>query len=345
MRIVEHENKHRYKVTVIGGGTGLPVILRGLKKLDANITAIVTVADDGGSSGIIRDYINVVPPGDIRNCMCALSEADPVMVDLFQYRFNTEDDFFAGHAVGNLLIAALKEMKGSLTEAIEILSNQMAVSGKILPAADEPLVLNALFEDGTIVVGESKIAKHRKKIQEVSVMTLEGAFATDSSLEVVKAILEADMIVLGPGSLYTSILPNLMIKDIGDAISETNAEVVYICNIMTQLGETENFSDSDHVRVLHEHLKAPFIDTVLVNTTEVPNEYIINQPNEEYLLQVKHDFEGLRDSGCRVISSEFLSMKEGGAYHDTAKVVEELRHILDTVKLNGKNRKKQGYYA
>lgn len=345
MRVLKDANTSRCKVTVIGGGTGLPVILRGLKKLDADITAIVTVADDGGSSGVIRDYINVVPPGDIRNCMCALSEADPMMIDLFQYRFNTEDDFFAGHAIGNLLIAALKEMQGSLPEAIEILSKEMKVNGKILPAADEPLVLNALYEDGTIVVGESKIAKQRKKIQEVSVMTLEGDFACKSSPEVIKEIMDADMIVLGPGSLYTSILPNLMIKDIGEAICETKGEVVYICNIMTQLGETENFSDSDHVKVLHEHLKLPFIDTVLVNTTEVPYDYIINQPNEEYLLQVKHDFEGLRNAGCRVISSEFLSMKEGGAYHDTAKVVEELSHILDTVKLNEKNRKKQGYYA
>lgn len=332
-----HANKPRYKVAVIGGGTGLPVILRGLKNLDAHITAIVTVADDGGSSGVIRDYINVVPPGDIRNCMCALSEADSILIDLFQYRFNTDDDFFSGHAIGNLLIAALKEMKGSLSESIEILSKYMHIKGDILPAAPEPLILNALFEDGTIAVGESKIALHRKKIQEVNVMTIEGENAIAAAPNVVRAIMEADLIVLGPGSLYTSILPNLMIKEIGEAVNRTQAHVVYICNIMTQLGETENFTDADHVEVLHNHLGGTFIDTVLVNTTEVPADYIINQPNEEYLLQVKHDFDGLRRQGCRVISSEFLSMKAGGAYHDTDKVVEELKHLLETAKLNIKN--------
>lgn len=329
--------KNRYKVAVIGGGTGLPVILKGLKKLDASISAIVTVADDGGSSGAIRDYINVVPPGDIRNCMCALSEADETLIDLFQYRFNTEDDFFSGHAIGNLLIAALKEMKGSMSEAIEILSRFMKINGQILPAATMPLVLNALFEDGTIAIGESKIAHHRKKIQEVIVTTTQGDEAIHASPKVVDAILEADMVVLGPGSLYTSILPNLMVKEIGDALCQTQAEVVYICNIMTQLGETENFTDADHVEVLHQHLKSNVVDTVLVNTTEVPSDYILNQPNEEYLLQVKHEFQSLRDAGCRVISSDFLSMKHGGAYHDTDRVVEELGHILDTTKLHRKN--------
>ena len=290
---------HRYKVAVIGGGTGLPVILRGLKRIDADITAVVTVADDGGSSGAIRDYIDVVPPGDIRNCMVALSDADELLLDVFQYRFNTDDDFLAGHAIGNLLI-----------------------------------VLHALFEDGTIAVGESKIARHRKKIQQVLVTTMQGEPAIHATPHVVEAIEQADLIVLGPGSLYSSILPNLMIEEIGQAIKRTQAEVVYICNIMTQLGETEQFSDADHVRVLHEHLGQAFIDTVLVNIAEVPQDYIDNQPNEEYLLQVRHDFEGMRKLGCRVISNSFLSMKNGGAYHDTELVVEELRHLMETIKLN-----------
>lgn len=326
-------NKSKYKVAVIGGGTGLPVILRGLKHIDAHISAIVTVADDGGSSGVIRDYINVVPPGDIRNCMVALSESDQLLLDVFQYRFNTEDDFLAGHAIGNLLIAALKEMRGSLDDSLEILSNFMKVKGQILPAAQEPLVLNALFEDGTIAVGESQIAKHRKKIREVNVTTRLGEPALTASPKVVQAIMEADMVVLGPGSLYTSILPNLMIAEIGEAVRNTTAEVIYICNIMTQLGETENFTDANHVEVLNQHLGGQYIDTVLVNISEVPQEYILNQPNEEYLLQVTHDFQGLRAEGTRVISNNFLSMKNGGAYHDTELVVDELAHLLDTHKL------------
>lgn len=330
-------NKHpRYKVAVIGGGTGLPVILRGLKKINASITAIVTVADDGGSSGIIRDYVNVVPPGDIRNCMCALSNRETEFIDLFQYRFNTDDDFLAGHAIGNLLIAALKEMHGSMQGAIDLLSKWMLIEGQILPAAEESLVLNALFEDGSIAVGESKIGQHRKKIKEVLVTTLSGDEAIKASPRVVDAIIEADMVVLGPGSLYTSILPNLMIGEIKEAAKETHAQVVYVCNIMTQLGETENFTDADHVEVLNQHIGSQFIDTVLVNIGTVPEEYIINQPNEEYLLQVKHDFNGLRNQGCRVISDEFLSMKDGGAYHDTEKVVNELAYLLNTCKLNYK---------
>lgn len=332
------ETKQKYRVAVIGGGTGLPVILRGLKHLDVHISAIVTVADDGGSSGIIRDYINVVPPGDIRNCMVALSDMDDMVLDVFQYRFDSDDAFLAGHAIGNLLIAALKEMKGSLDEALKILSNYMRVKGQILPAAQEPLVLNALFEDGTIAVGESQIAKYRKKIKEVRVTTRNGNPAIRASEKVVEAILSADMVVLGPGSLYTSILPNLMIEEIGEAVRQTDAEVVYICNIMTQLGETENFTDANHVEVLNQHLGGAYIDTVLVNIAEVPQDYIMNQPNEEYLLQVVHDFHSLREQGVRVISNSFLSMKNGGAYHDTLLVVEELSHLLNTHKLFKQNK-------
>ncbi len=330
------EMNGKYNVTVIGGGTGLPVILRGLKALDVNVTAVVTVADDGGSSGALRDYVNVVPPGDIRNCMAALSEVEKPMLDLFQYRFDTDDDFLAGHAIGNLIIAALREMNGSMIGSIDILSKWMKLSGAVLPAAEEALVLNAIFEDGTIAVGESQIAKHRKKIKEVAVTTMSGDPAIYASPRVVDAIMDADLVVIGPGSLYTSILPNLMIKEIGDAMNQTSAEVVYICNIMTQLGETENFTDADHVEALHDHLEAPFIDTVLVNIAPVPNEYIKTQPNEEYLLQVKHDFQGLQKQGLRIISNDFLSMRDGGAYHDTEKVVDELGHILRNRKIHQK---------
>lgn len=329
---------NRYKVAVIGGGTGLPVILKGLKNLKADISAIITVADDGGSSGTLRNYVNVVPPGDIRNCMTALSEWDQDLIELFQYRFDSEDDFLAGHAIGNLIIAALKEMNGSLFGAIDQLSKWMKIKGQVLPAAEEPLILNALFEDGTIAIGESKIAGHRKKIKEVMVTTSLGEEAVQASPKVVDAILNADMIVLGPGSLYTSILPNLMIKEIRQAICQTSAQVVYVCNIMTQLGETEYFTDANHVEVLHQHMQMPFIDTVLVNITPVPEDYIKSQPNEEYLLQVVHDFQALKDQGCHIISGEFLNMENGGAYHDTQEVVYELGQLLNRIKLVEKNK-------
>lgn len=327
------------KITVIGGGTGLPVLLRNLRKRDADVTAVVTVADDGGSSGIIRDYMNVVPPGDIRNCMIALSPMNALQKEIFQYRFNSDDQFFAGHAIGNLIIAALTEMRGNIFDAIRLLSRMMVVEGHVYPAAEEPLLLRAEFQDGTIVDGESKLVKYRKKIKRVSVhcydenRELDESRTPTAAREVINAIMEADMVVLGPGSLYTSILPNLMISDIGRAVCETKAEVVYICNIMTQRGETEHFTDADHVRVLHDHLGTKFIDTVLVNTEAVPEEYLNQQKNEEYLYQVKYDFQGLRDEGCRVVSSDFIKLREKGVYHDGEKVIDELFRLLQSARI------------
>lgn len=312
------------KIVVIGGGTGLPVILKGLKAKEADVTAIVTVADDGGSSGSLRNYANVVPPGDIRNVLLSLSNMPDQHKDIFQYRFDTADNFLAGHSIGNLIIAAMAEMQGSVFEAIQTLSEMMGVDGHVYPAAEEPLILHAIFEDGTKIAGESKIAKESKKIEKVYVTANEDTHEVKASREILTAIHEADMVVLGPGSLFTSILPNLMISDLGQAVVETTAEVVYICNIMTQLGETENFTDSDHVSVLHKHLGKNFIDTVLVNTERVPEHYINHEKYEEYLVQVAHNFTGLSKEVPRVISDNFLLFRDEGVFHDGNKVVEEL---------------------
>lgn len=316
------------RVTVIGGGTGLPVLLSELKKYPVDITAVVTVADDGGSSGVIRDYVNIVPPGDIRNCLIALANIPDIWADIFQYRFHSDDQFFAGHAIGNLIIAALSEMRGNIFDAINELSHLMHVQGNVYAVAHEPLVLHAEFMDGTCESGESNIAKHRKRIKKVHVTTKDNGQA-QASQEVIDAILQSDMIVLGPGSLFTSILPNLMIPNVLEAIKQTKAHIVYICNIMTQLGETESFSDADHVRVLHRHLDDMFIDTVLVNNATVPDEYLNQQKGEEYLYQVRHHFSGLRGEGCHVISTNFLMMKDNGAFHDGQKVVFELMDLLN----------------
>lgn len=329
------KSKRRQKsMVVIGGGTGLPVILKHLKQYNVDLTAIVTVADDGGSSGVIRDYVNIIPPGDIRNCMNALSDLPELYKEIFQYRFDSSDDFFSGHAIGNLVIAALAEMKGNIFDAVRLLSIMMQVKGKIYAAAEEPLTLYAQFEDGEIVKGESQIAKHRKKIERVAVKPLDETREAKASRDVIRSIREADIIVIGPGSLYTSILPNLMISDLGKAVVESEAEVVYICNIMTQLGETENFSDADHVKVLHKHLNHKFINTVLVNTEEVPEEYLDQQADEEYLFQVRHDFQALRDENCRVISADFLNVKEGGVYHDGEKVASEIMNLTSSMRVN-----------
>ena len=319
---------HRPKIVVIGGGTGLPVILRNLRDQDVDITAVVTVADDGGSSGIIRHYVNVVPPGDIRNVMVALAEVPSIYKELFQYRFETTDDFFAGHAIGNLVIAALSEMKGGIFDAVQELSQLMRVNGHVYPAANEPLELHAQFADGSTLSGESEITAAHKLIKRVWVETSDHPQQPQAVQPVIDAIMNADQIVLGPGSLFTSILPNLMIESVGRAVVESQAEVVYICNIMTQKGETENFTDADHVRVLNQHLHTNFIDTILVNARKVPTEYIDYQRWNEMSQPVRHDFQGLRDQGCRVISTDFLQLRDNGAFHNGQEVVSELLNLI-----------------
>ena len=251
-------NRHRPKIVVIGGGTGLPVVLNGLRQYNVDITAVVTVADDGGSSGVIRDYINVVPPGDIRNVLVALSDMPEIYKQIFQYRFKSNDQFFSGHAIGNLVIAALSEMDDrGIFDAVQELSELMRIQGHVYPASDIPLTLNARFTDGTTLAGESHISAAGKTIEKVWVTSIDDE-KPEAKEEVIQAIMEADQIVLGPGSLFTSILPNLMIDNVGRAVCETKAEVVYICNIMTQKGETERFTDAEHVRVLNRHLGQRF---------------------------------------------------------------------------------------
>ncbi len=323
--------KRQKRIVVIGGGTGLPVILKNLKQYDVDLTAIVTVADDGGSSGVIRDYVNIIPPGDIRNCIIALSEVPDIYKDIFQYRFDSNDDFFSGHAIGNLIIAALAEMKGNVFDAVRLLSVMMAVKGRIYAAAEEPLTLYAQYQDGSIAKGESVIGKTRKPIDHVYVKPLDETREAHAARDVIRSIEEADIVLIGPGSLYTSILPNLMIGDLGQAVLNTNAEIVYICNIMTQLGETENFSDADHIKVLHKHMGQSFINTVLVNTERVPDNVLNQQADEEYLFQVTHDFQSLRGENCRVISADFLNLKDGGVYHDGDKVAREIMTLSSSM--------------
>ncbi len=316
------------KVVVIGGGTGLPVILNSLRRESVEITAVVTVADDGGSSGEIRESISMAPPGDLRNVLVAMSDMPKLYSDIFQYRFKKEDKFLANHALGNLIIAAIAEMRGSTYDAVQLLTKMMHVDGHVYPSSEKPLVLHAVFKDGTEAVGESKIARDRKTIDRVFVRNQDGKHEPKAARKVVTSIMEADMIVLGPGSLFTSILPNLMISEIGEAVRQSGAETVYICNIMTQKGETEHFTDANHVEVLNEHLQDKFIDTVLVNTEKVPDGYMDFEVYDEYLVQVKHDFKGLRAQNCRVVSTDFLKLRDGGVFHDGDKVVEELLTIL-----------------
>ncbi|MCB5050792.1 YvcK family protein [Streptococcus mutans] len=321
------------KITVIGGGTGIPVILNSLRHEEVDITAIVTVADDGGSSGAIRHVMQLTPPGDLRNVLVAMSDMPKFYERIFQYRFNTEDGALAGHPLGNLIIAGISEMQGSTYNAMQILSKFFHTTGKIYPSSEKALTLHAVFQDGQEVVGESQIAKHKGMIDHVYVANSYDDAKPTASRKVVDAIMESDMIVLGPGSLFTSILPNLVIDEIGKALCETKAEVAYVCNIMTQYGETEHFTDADHVRVLNRHLGQNFIDTVLVNVEKVPQDYMNSNQFDEYLIQVEHDFAGLQEQVPRVVSSNFLCLENGGAFHNGKSVVDELMNLIKVKEL------------
>ena len=316
------------KITVIGGGTGIPVILNSLRHEEVDITAIVTVADDGGSSGTLRSVTQLTPPGDLRNVLVAMSDMPKFYEKVFQYRFDETDGALAGHPLGNLIISGIAEMQGSTYNAMQLLTKFFHVTGKIYPASENPLTLHAVFKDGHEVIGESHIADYKGMIDHVYVTNTYNNEEPTASRKVVDAIMDSDMIVLGPGSLFTSILPNLVIPEIKQALLETSAEVSYVCNIMTQYGETEHFTDADHVEVLNRHLDKDVIDTVLVNIQEVPQDYMNSNEFDEYLVQVEHDFAGLRKQVKRVISSDFLRLENGGAFHNGDFVVEELMNLV-----------------
>jgi uncharacterized cofD-like protein len=252
------------RIVAIGGGSGLSNLLRGLKEYSANITAIVTVADDGGSSGRLRQNFNVIPPGDIRNCIAALAEAEPLVTELFQYRFDERaGDGLAGHAFGNLFIAAMAEVTGSVELAIEETSRVLAVRGRIVPSALVDVALVGRFADGSEVRGESQIPAQGQPPQEVRLEPRD----VDANPLAVAAIRNAELIVIGPGSLYTSVLPNLLVREINRALQESRGYKVYISNVATQHGETDGYDAADHLAVLRRHLgRDDVCDAVLANS-------------------------------------------------------------------------------
>ena len=257
-----HSLSRGVKIVVIGGGTGLSTLLSGLKQYTTNITAIVTVADDGGSSGKLREELGIIPPGDIRNCIAALSDEDKLITELFQYRFKTGQNL-TGHSFGNLFISALTEvMNGDFVKAVKAASLILRSSGTVLPSSTESMKICAELVDGSIIEGESKIPFAQSKIKRVYSETKE----PKAQAEAVEAILNAELIILGPGSLYTSIIPNLLVPGITNAIKRSKGHKVYVCNIMTQPGETTNYTVSDHVSALLEHANYnSLIDVVIAN--------------------------------------------------------------------------------
>ncbi|MFZ5800628.1 MAG: gluconeogenesis factor YvcK family protein [Candidatus Omnitrophota bacterium] len=289
------------KIVTVGGGTGLSVILHGLKEYSNNITAIVTVADDGGSSGRIREEFDILPPGDIRNCLVALADAEPLMRDLFQFRFDKESAL-EGHSFGNLFITAMTKLTGDFEKAVKESSKILAIRGRVIPATLNKVKLAAEFEDGSRVLGEAKIPKKNVPISQVY-LTPEGSQPTRDALQ---AIQEAEIIVMGPGSLYTSVIPNLLVKGITEAIVASRVPKIYICNVMTQSGETDGYTAYDHVQALISHTHKDVINTCIVNIAKAPSE-LLERYEKEKSFPVKADSEKIRQMGYRVIEDEIIS--------------------------------------
>lgn len=254
-------------VAVVGGGHGLSVLLRGIKSATSNVTAVVTVADDGGSSGRLREELGIIPPGDLRNCLVALADTEPLMEKLFQYRFRGESEL-AGHSFGNLFIAAMNEVTGDVEKALQESSKVLAVKGQVLPASKDHVRLDAVMEDGTVVEGESNIPEVHKRIHRVRLFP-EHVQPVQSALD---ALRSADAIILGPGSLYTSIMPNLLVDGVAETLRKSKAVKIYICNVMTQPGETDGYTASMHAKAIIDHGGRGVIDYMLVNSTTISSD-------------------------------------------------------------------------
>ena len=254
------------KVVVLGGGTGLSTLLRGLKLYPLDITAIVTVSDNGKSTGVLREEFNIPAVGDIRRVLVALSETEPLVMDLFNYRFNTTSDL-NGHTVGNLLLTAASEISGNLSDGIESLGKVLNLKGKVVPLSEDNVTLVAKMKDNKVIVGEDEITKYKGKIKKVYYK--EKATATKEAIE---AIRNADLIILSMGSLYTSIIPNLILPEIRKEIEKSKAKIMYVCNMMSQPGETDNFKSSDHIKKLNEYLGKRHVDVIIANNGEINQE-------------------------------------------------------------------------
>jgi len=315
------------RVVALGGGSGLPIVLKSLKDkifppevheisdCDRDrLTAIVTVTDDGGSSGLLRREFNMLPPGDIRNCLAALSDGEGLSSDIFQYRFE-KGDGLAGHSLGNLLLTALTNLRGNFVEAVQYCARIMNIKGQILPLTSTNVTLVAKFKDGKVIKGETSIVKHKGRINHV--------FLTPSYSAplhaAVDALVKADAIIIGPGSLYTSIIPNLLVKDIVEAIKESGAKKIYICNHMTEPGETDGYTASDHVKAILNHAEHGLLDYVIINNGRVSSRVYKHYRAQGYH-RVRYSVEEIRDLGLTSVVADLISEKDNRVRHDEGKL-------------------------
>ncbi len=304
------------KIAAIGGGTGLSTLLRGLKKYNNNITAIVNVADDGGSSGKLRNELGVLPPGDIRNCLVALSEEESLMSRLFQYRFPAKGTL-SGHSFGNLFLTAMSAISGGFDNAIANSGEVLAIRGKVLPVTLASVVLEAELESGKHICGESKISESKEKIKEISLNPL----SPPAHPDVIKVLKNADIIIFGPGSLYTSIIVNFLVDGISETIKDSGAYKIYVANIMTQPGETDEYRLSEHIEAIEKHSYKGIIDCVLANSGEIP-ERLAKRYEKYGAYQVKLDKTNIKTVKAKLFSDEIY------ARHDSDKLAKALIKII-----------------
>jgi uncharacterized cofD-like protein len=310
-----------YKIVALGGGTGLSTLLRGLKRYTSNLTAIVTVSDDGGSSGRLQKELGILPPGDIRNCLVALADDEALVTDLFQYRF-AEGQGLTGHSFGNLFLAAMTGITGNFDRAVKESSRVLNIKGRVLPATLATVRLVAELEDGSHVEGETKISHSA-----IGIARIELEPARPAPLpEVLAAIREADAIILGPGSLYTSILPNLLVDGIAREIEKASCPKIYVCNVMTQPGETDAFSASHHVRVLREQAGEGVCDYAVIN--EQPPRLLLDAYAQGGQIPVKFDRAAIEELGVKVIGADVISETQT-VRHDPQKLAEVILKIID----------------
>ncbi len=302
------------KVVVLGGGTGLSNLLRGLKQYPVDITAIVSVCDDGSSTGILREEFNIPAVGDIRRVIVSLSETEPLVTELFNYRFHTTSDL-DGHTVGNLLLTAMTEITGNLSDGIESLSRVLNLKGKVVPLTEDNVTLMAEMEDGKIVEGEHHITVDRRKIKRV--FYKEEPTPTQEAL---KAIKEADLIVLSMGSLFTSIIPNLICDKIVNALEESPAKIMYVCNMMTQPGETDHFTVTDHVDMLNRYLGKRKVDVVIANNGAIDSELSKKYETLEQKDAVIYDVENFKKMNNQVIGDDLVTISNNMIRHNVTKL-------------------------
>jgi uncharacterized cofD-like protein len=318
------------KIVVIGGGTGLSTMLRGLKHYTSNITAIVTMADDGGSSGQLRGELGILPPGDIRNCLVALADTESLMEELFQHRFSNCNGL-SGHSVGNLFIAGMTQIAGDFQTAVKEMGRVLAIRGQVLPVTLKHVILCAELENGTIIEGESNIPRMQQKINRVFLRPGD----CEPVPEAFTAIAEADLIILGPGSLYTSVIPNLLVRGVADAVAQSPAVTVYACNIMTQPGETDGYTASDHIRAIHQHAGSGLIDYAIVNVEDIPRKLLRKYRNDG-AIPVRADIKEMEQMKV-VPVCEDLIFESDVVRHDSVKLAGAIIGLIGH--LRGRNEK------